>query len=219
MQQSNSHQYTVLKYDPVLRTCDLQPAAETPGGVLWDVPISCWWGGNWSNQVRHQPTVPQTDISGFPQLAHGPQWGTAYPVQPGDWAKVDFLNGDQSAPIITAFTSQWAWWGVADVAREIGEPIEDRFDLLHPSGAWLRILGDGSWVITTPGVDSPKCRIFISASGAVTLDAGSVTLNASSFEVNAGNIDLNGLTKISGKEVTVIGGVDSAGHPIVNSGQ
>ena len=203
----------------MLRLCSLQPSSGTPGGVLRDVPIACWWGGNWLKQAQHEPTLIATDVSNWPNLPHGPQWGESYPVQPGDWAEVVFVNDDRSTPIITAFTSQVGWWGVPDVARAIGEPTEDRYDLLHPSGAWLRIQGDGTWVITTPAIDKPSCRININSSGEITIDAGSVTVNSDSFTVNAIAIDLNGLTKISGKEVTVIGGIDSAGHPIVNSGQ
>ena len=184
--------YTVLSYNPIFNACDLSPAGQSAKGILRDVPIACFWGGTSESQQSHYPRFPPEAI------APAPRWGVVYPVQPGDFAQVDFLGGDQSSAVITGFICNWRGTrGPAYLAQEIGEPIKNRYDVLLPSGAWLKSLEDGSWIIAAAPAKSPACSITLKADGSVVINApGGV------------HITNDAESTINGKGIVVIGGMD-----------
>lgn len=199
--------YQVVSYNPEAYTCNLAPATQNARGILRDVPIGCFWGGSWEIQRRYSPP--------FPNLApQGARWGIGFPVQAGDYCIVSHL--DQTTAYISSFLPGWRGArGPAYVGQQSGEPIQDRFDVLHPSGAWLRCLRNGTWIVNTP---ENSARVTISADGTVTLDAGIVNVNAGEINLN-GDVHVNGSQDINGKKVMVIGGLDSAGDQMVQDGQ
>lgn len=224
--------YQVIAYFPESYTCNLAPATQNARGILRNVPIGCFWGGSWDAQQRYSPP--------FPNGARvGSRWGIGFPVQQGDYAVVRYL--DQTTAYIAAFLPGWRGVrGPAYQGQQIGEPIVDRFDLLHPSGSWVRILQDGTWKLTTP---ENTVTITIDAGGSVTVDAEkSIHLNAKEgIEMTAKNIDFNasegaswrsggaidfegevhvtGSQDINSSRVMVIGGRDSDGDTMVSDGQ
>lgn len=192
----NSELYTVLKYYPETETCDLYPANQNGRGALSRVAIAVGHGGAWENQQRHNPPLEnRSDPSQFGNVERGPRWGQSFPVQEGDIAEVHWLGMDQSVPIIKNFLHHRGVLGPAWVASKIGDrpdglPESDkepdnRYDLLLPSGAWLRSTKDGSWTIATPPVDAPKAFIVLHANGDINIHAeGTVTINAAKIDLN-----------------------------------
>lgn len=212
MNPTTSEWFTVVAYNPILNVCDLKPAAGSQRGFLSDVPIACW-GGSWEQQKRQTPALPSVvDPGAWGAAARGPRWGVAYPVQLGDLAKVEYLGGSYNSPIITEFGGNPVEAGPAFVGAQLGESPFNRYDLLLPSGAWLKSLGDGSWLIATGPVGSPAASIRLGADGSVTINAASITIN--------GVTTFNGTGQnINGKEIAVVGAPDSAGHPLTGSNQ
>ena len=217
--------YQVISYTPIPGVCDLAPATQTPRGILREVPIACFWGGAWEIQKRYTPPIPNpVDTGQFGGVAEGPRWGMAFPIQPGDYALVGYL--DPSTAVIVGFAPGWRGTPKpAYVGAQMGEPIADRFDVLLPSGAWLRSLADSTWIVTTASVDSPSVAIRLGADGSVSINAGSVSVTAETVSITAGditltgNVHVEGSQDINGKKVMVIGGRDSAGHTMVQDGQ
>lgn len=192
--------YQIISYDAQSYTCNLAPATQNARGILRNVPIGCFWGGSWEIQQRYSPPFPD-------RASSGSRWGIGFPVQKGDYAIVRYL--DQTTAYIAAFLPGWRGVrGPAYAGQQAGEPIADRFDLLHPSGSWVRILQDGTWKLTTP---ENSVTITIDAGGAVTVDAAQINLN--------GGVHINGNADINGKRVMVIGGKDTDGDTMISDGQ
>lgn len=212
--------YRVLAYDPMTETCTLAPASGSQAGILRDVPIAVW-GGSWYAQQRSAARLTQPVSPGdWGQTEGGPRWGVSFPVQQNDLAQLSYVDGDQSRPVITAFLRGTVGSpAIAPVGMEQGESAKDRFDLLLPSGAWCRSLEDGSWVVATGPVGGAAASIRIGADGTITLNGSALVVNCPTVTVNGvADFTESGQT-IGGKEISVIGGVDSAGHSNVSSGQ
>jgi len=212
--------YRVLSYNPTLQTCVLAPASQTQSGILYDVPIALW-GGTWADQKRLPLQLTQpVDPGQWGTAADGPRWGIALPIQQGDMVKVEYPDGNTRTPLITGFAkgvigSQ----GPAVVAAEQGESTQDRLDLLLPSGAWARCLGDGTWILSTGPAGSPAAQITLGADGTITLDGASLVVNTPTITVNGQTSFTEAGQVINGKAIAVIGAVDSAGHPLVSDNQ
>lgn len=199
--------YQVISYDPIAYTCNVAPASQNARGILRNVPISCWWGGSWEIQQRYSPPFPE-------RAEQGTRWGMGLPIQPGDYCLV--ARFDAVSAYIIQFLPGWRGVrGPSTVGQQNGEPVEDRLDLLHPSGAWLRCLQDGTWILNTP---NNSVRIEVDASGAVSISAGSISVNASEINLN-GDVHVNGSQDINGKRVMVIGGKDTDGDTMIQDGQ
>lgn len=212
--------YRVLSYNPALQTCVLAPASQSQSGILYDVPIALW-GGSWADQKRSPLRLTQTvDPGQWGEAAEGPRWGVALPIQQGDMAKVEYPDGNTNTPLITSFAkgiigSQ----GPSVVGVEQGEAEGDRLDLLLPSGAWARCLGDGTWIISTPPVGSPGAQLTLSPDGTITLDGAHLVVNTPTVTVNGQTSFTQAGQVINGKAIAVVGAVDSAGHPLVSDNQ
>jgi hypothetical protein len=185
----SSDLYTVLKYYPEWETCDLISASPNARGALQQVPIAVGHGGSWENQQRHEPAVEnKADPGKWGNCDRGPRWGESFPVQEGDLAEVRFVGANQSVPLITKFLHWRGNYGPAFVAKNLksrpdGLPssdkeIDNRYDLLLPSGAWLRSTGDGGWIIATPPVDNPKAFIALHADGTIHISGSHVIITA-----------------------------------------
>lgn len=211
--------HRVLSYDPLTETCTLAPASGSQAGLLRDVPIALW-GGSQYGQRRSAARLTETVPGDWGKAEGGPRWGLSFPVQQNDLAQLSYVDGDQSRPVITAFLRGTVGSpAIAPVGVEQDEPIKDRFDLLLPSGAWCRSLADGSWIVATGPVGAAAASIRIGADGTITLNGSALVVNCPTVTVNGvANFTESGQT-IGGKEISVIGGVDSAGHSNVSSGQ
>lgn len=179
--------YTVVRYDPLAHTCDLTSASINQRGDLKEVPIACGFGGAWEFQSQHQPAVGSVNQQQWGNCARGARWGVAYPIQPGDLCRVMYAGESQSDPMITEFYRQQGDYGIPWVANQVlssendytkNTPLDDdepelRYDLLLPSGAWLRSLKSGSWVVATAPVDRPKAYIVLDANGTIKIKARS----------------------------------------------
>jgi len=116
------------------------------------------------------------------------------------------------------------------------------FEEVHPDGTKVSkivkdnyeiVLGDdnihvkGVCNITVDGsVNVQAASAILKTSGSTTVNASDVTVNApnvavnsSSMTVNSSSIDLNGKTRVSGKEVAVLGGATADTINISSSGQ
>ncbi|MBD2019354.1 hypothetical protein H6F43_04045 [Leptolyngbya sp. FACHB-36] len=178
--------YTVLSYNPIEQTCDLAPASINQRGTLTAVPIAAGFGGAWELQQSHRPKVAgSVNPKTYGNVARGPRWGENYPIQPGDMCRVCYIGESMSDPVITEFVRWRGDLGVPWVANQVlsqpndyteATPIEedepvDRYDLLLPSGAWLRSSKKGSWTIATPPVDRARNFITLNADGSIKIKA------------------------------------------------
>lgn len=204
--------YQVISYNPLLGVCDVAPASQNASGILRAVPLACSWGGARAAQVRHNPPMEPTVSPGeWGNSPGGPRWGVAFPIQPGDYCLVGSLGGASGAMAIVGLVPGWRSSPTpAQVGQAAGEPVGDRFDILLPSGAWARALGDGSWVLQASPAGA-GASVRIGSDGTITLTAGAIALN--------GDVSINGATDIGGKGVMVEGGQDSAGDTMVVTGQ
>lgn len=212
--------FSVVRYDPIKETCTLAPASQSQAGLLYDVPIA-WWGGSWQGQKR-SPLKLTKEVSpaAWGASEQGPRWGLSLPVQQGDLAKVEWPEGNQSAPFITAFLRGVPGTvGPAFIGSEQGESPHGRFDLLLPSGAWARSLNDGSWVLSTGPVGGPAASIRLGANGTITLDGAALVVNTPVVTVNGVTTFTQSGQAIAGKEIAVIGAPDSGGDVLTGSAQ
>lgn len=212
--------YRVVAYDPITETCTLAPASQSQAGLLYDVPVGRW-GGSWQAQKRSPlKLTDEVNPADWGNSAQGPRWGISFPIQQGDLALVEFADGDQSSPVIAAFSRGIVGTlGAAFVGAEQGESPYDRFDILLPSGAWARALSDGTWILSTPAVGAPASSITIGADGTITLTGSALVVNTPTVTVNGVTTFTESGQNINGQDITVIGGVDDRGHRIVTSGQ
>lgn len=212
-----SRWYRVLTYDPIAQTCVLAPASQCQSGIIYDVPILAW-GGNWQDQKRVPLQLTQpVDPGAWGSSDQGPRWGVTFPVQQGDLAKVEYLDG---AAVVTGFAKGiLGSQGPAIAAEEQGESIDNRFDLLLPSGAWARSLGDGSWVLSTGPVGNPAAQITLAADGTITLDGSALVINTPTITVNGQTSFTEAGQVINGKEIAVVGAPDSRGDRLTGSNQ
>jgi hypothetical protein len=212
--------YSVLAYNPINETCTVAPASQSQSGILYDVAIAIW-GGSWQAQKRSPLKFTETaDPGAWGDSAQGPRWGLSLPVSQGDLALVEQAEGDQSAPFITAFLPGVpGTLGAAFVGGEQGESPYGRFDLLLPSGAWARSLGDGSWVISTGPVGGPAASMVLGADGTITLNGSALVVNAPTVTVNGVTTFTQSGQNISGKEIAVVGAPDSRGDSLTGSAQ
>jgi hypothetical protein len=212
--------YSVLTYNPINETCTLAPASQQQAGILYDVPIA-WWGGNWAAQKRTPLKLTEgVEPGAWGSSEQGPRWGLALPVQQGDLAKVEHMDDDQSSPFITAFLNGIpGTHAPAFVGAEQGESPQGRFDLLLPSGAWARALGDGSWVLSTGPVGGPAAELRLGADGTITLSGAALVIDTPLVTVNGVTTFTAGGQNISGKEIAVIGAPDSRGDTLTGSAQ
>jgi hypothetical protein len=212
--------HRVLAYDPLMETCTLAPASGSQAGLLRDVPIALWGGSDYGQQRSAARLTQPVDAGQWGSTEGGPRWGVSFPVQQNDLAQVSHVDGDQSRPVITAFLRGTVGSpAIAPVGVEQGESAKDRFDLLLPSGAWCRSLEDGSWVVATGPVGAAAASIRIGADGTITLTGGALVVDCPTVTINGVTDFTESGQTIGGKEISVIGGVDSAGHSNVASGQ
>jgi len=160
--------YTVLRYDPIWQLCDLAPASSNQRGVLRSVPVGAAFGGAWELQTFHKPALERVVEPGnWGECPRGPRWGQSLPIQEGDMARVSFAAEGSSDPVITGFMRWRGDYGIPWVANQVLGGIEndyteqtpldddilaDRWDILLPSGAWMRSTESGSWTIATAPV-------------------------------------------------------------------
>lgn len=212
--------FSVVTYNPINQSCTVAPASQSQAGLLYDVPIACW-GGSWQGQKRSPLKLTEVVEPGaWGESGLGPRWGLNLPVQQGDLALVEQGDSNQSAPYIVGFAP-----GVpgtlspAAVGVEQGESPYGRFDLLLPSGAWAKVLEDGSWVISTGPVGGPAASIRLGADGTITLNGGSLVVNCPSVTVNGVTAFTEAGQTINGKEIAVVGAPDSRGDTLSRSAQ
>lgn len=177
--------YTVLRYDPVWQLCDLAPASSNQRGVLRSVPIAQPFGGAWELQIFHKPDLERiVDPAHWGECPRGPRWGTDLPIQEGDMARVSFAGEGSSDPVIVGFLRWRGDYGIPWVANQVLGGIEndyteqtpldddllaDRWDVLLPSGAWLRSTESGSWTIATAPVHRPVAWASIGFDGKIKI--------------------------------------------------
>lgn len=177
--------YTVSRYYPEFGTCDLIPATINQRGELSAVPIKVPFGGSWEASSVHQPQVYSGNGDGWGNASRGPRWGMNFPVQPGDLALVEYEGAAASDPVIVGFRFTRGNYTVAWTANQVlskgndytentavdDDLVSDRFDLLLPSGAWLRSTQAGSWVMATAPVDRPNAFFTLHADGKIKAKA------------------------------------------------
>jgi hypothetical protein len=212
--------FSVVAYNPINQTCTVAPASQSQSGLLYDVPIA-HWGGSWRRQKQTPLNLTETVEPGaWGASEMGPLWGMGLPVQQGDLALVEQGDGNQSAPYIVGFAPGVpGTLGPAAVGVEQGEPPQGRFDLLLPSGAWARALGDGGWIISTGPVGGPAASIQLGADGVITLNGGALVVNAPTVTVNGVTTFSQGGQNIAGAEIAVVGAPDSRGDRLTASNQ
>jgi hypothetical protein len=163
--------YTVLRYDPTWQLCDLAPASSNQRGIIRSVPIAQPFGGAWELQTFHDPVLERiVEPAHWGECPRGPRWGTSLPIQEGDMARVSFAGEGSSDPVIVGFMRWRGDYGIPWVANQVLAGIEndyteqtpldddllpDRWDILLPSGAWVRSTESGSWTIATAPVHRP----------------------------------------------------------------
>ncbi|MCD8487898.1 MAG: hypothetical protein LRZ84_14470 [Desertifilum sp.] len=229
--------YTVISYDPKWQTCDLQASSTNQRGSLKQVPIVQYFGGSWESQAFHKPELPKTDTARFGNCTRGARWGISLPIQPGDKAIVNFLGESQADPVIVGFLRNTGDAGIPWAANQLiagnNNPYTgalpedahwegDRFDVLLPTGAWVRSTGSGSWTISTPPAHLAKSFISLDAAGKITLRArneetynirlefdpnkpeGKIVVDDSWIEFKEGNITLRAKDfKIFAQDMTI----------------
>ncbi len=180
--------FTVLTYDPIHQTCDLAPASVNQRGVMTQVPIAQTFAGAWENQQFHRPAVAKTDSKTWGTAPRGARWGMNLPIQPGDLALVLYAGESASDPVIVAFYRWRGDYAVPWLANQVigtrdnefkkalpqdDAETADRFDVLLPSGGWLRSTKLGSWVMATGPVDAAKAWLVLDQEGRIKLKARS----------------------------------------------
>lgn len=216
----NSKYYRVLEYNPIAETCTVAPASQSQSGILYDVPVMLW-GGSWANQKRTAlKLTEQVDPGAWGQAAQGPRWGVSLPIQQGDLVHVEYLEDDRSSPRIVGFMRGVVGEsGPAAIAIEQEESARDRLDVLLPSGAWARALGDGSWVFSTGPVGSPAATLRLGADGTITLEGSTLVVDCPTVTVNGITTFTQTGQNITGREIAVIGAPDSRGDRLTGSAQ
>lgn len=157
--------YTVLRYDPIWQVCDLASASSNQRGTLRSVPIGQPFGGAWELQTFHKPALERVvEPAHWGECPRGPRWGQSLPIQEGDMARVSFGAEGSSDPVITGFMRWRGDYGIPWVANQVlgdikndyteqtpldDDILADRWDILLPSGAWMRSTESGSWTIAT----------------------------------------------------------------------
>jgi uncharacterized protein YidB (DUF937 family) len=199
-ESTGSDLYTVLAYDPIAQTCDIAPATMNQRGTMSAVPIHCAFGGAWENQVGHKPAVQATNSERWGNAPRGPRWGQSLPIQPGDVARVAYVAESMSDPVIVGFYRWRGDFGLPWVANQVlgkrdspynqqlpadDGDVADRYDLLLPSGAWMRSGNLGSWTMATAPVHLPKAWFALDASGKVRIRARSGEDYDMIFELDA----------------------------------
>ena len=178
--------FIVENFYPETGEVDLIPDTLTQRGRLSRVPVKAPFGGSWEAQQSVEEGVASF-FSGesWGNSARGPRWGMHLPVEPGDIAIVQYMGGGQSDPVVTAFIRGNGDFTVAWTANQVlseqndytdETPDDDglldgRFDLLLPSGAWLRSGFEGSWTIATPPVDRAKSFVSLHPNGRIVVKA------------------------------------------------
>ncbi len=179
--------YTVGRYDPDFQLCDLYPASINQRGQLSDVPIACGFGGSWEAQNAHEPEVASGGFvsPNWGNVARGARWGQTFPIQPGDMALVVYQGAGASDPIIIGFEFANGNYSIPWLANQLLSTENDytnqladdedltqgRYDLLLPSGAWLRSAQKSSWTVATAPADRPKAFITLHHDGKIKLKA------------------------------------------------
>lgn len=178
--------FLVLAYDPLFQTCDLQPIGVRQQGTAAKVPIAVGRHGSWEKQQQWASVIStQVSIDQWGNAPRGPRWGETFPIQPGDVALVGYVDGLASERVIVGFQRGQGDYGPPWVANQVlssandytretpeaDDLTDDRYDLLLPSGAWLRGLNDGSWVIASAPVDRAKVFLSMNANGSFKLKA------------------------------------------------
>lgn len=186
--------YMVQTYDPLRQRCTIVPYNADGGPILSDVPLGIGWNGSWERQQHYGGSIAQ--MSAPEQWGNSPRgavWGQTYPIESGDIVLVQYFGND---PIITAWSQDLSAMhhSPAWVANQIHSnpndftketpPSDDepqgRYDILLPSGAWMRALHDGSWVVTACPVDRPKTFMVLNADGSFKIKAR----NADNYNVH-----------------------------------
>jgi hypothetical protein len=177
--------YMIQSYDPLRQRCTIVPYNPDGGPILTDVPLAIGWSGSWERQQQYGGTIgPLMNAEQWGNSPRGPVWGETHPIEPGDIVLVQFLGADA---IITAIAHDLgaAHHSPAWVANQVHSSPNDftketpaaddepqgRYDVLLPSGGWLRNLADGSWVVTTCPVDRPKVFMVLNADGSFKIKA------------------------------------------------
>jgi hypothetical protein len=177
--------YMIQLYDPLRQRCTIVPYTPEGGPILTDVPLGIGWNGSWERQQQYGGTIAQ--MAGADQWGNsprGPVWGQTHPIEPGDIVLIQYLGQD---PIITAIVPDLSAMhhSPAWVANQVHSNPNDftketpaaddepqgRYDTLLPSGAWMRALHDGSWVVATCPVDRPKAFLVLNADGSFKIKA------------------------------------------------
>jgi hypothetical protein len=176
--------YTVAQYYPEFQTCDLYPASINQRGQLTQVPIRSPFAGSWEAKAGHQPQVASlSDPNQFGNAPRGPRWGMNLPIEPGDMAVVEYLGESMSDPVISGFLCWRGSYAVPWMANQVlsqqndyteqtpedDDLVQGRFDLLLPSGAWLRSTHAGSWVMATSPVDRAKAFVALHSDGKIKI--------------------------------------------------
>lgn len=185
-ESTGSDYYTVKKYDPVLQLCDLYPGGTHQRGILTKVPIAQIGASSWEDQIFHEPALSsKMDPEQWGQVCRGPKAGVSWPIQPGDLALVQFRGESQSDPVITAFMRQDLGLGIPWTANQaIGRrddkykqrlpqddaKLKDRYDVLLPSGAWIRSTKEGSITLSTPPVHNARCFLSLDSEGRIKIE-------------------------------------------------
>jgi hypothetical protein len=176
--------YTVLQYYPDRQTCDLAPASTNQRGVLKSVPIAQPFGGAWELQSFHEPKLDRVvNSEHWGECPRGARWGQSLPIQQGDMARVSFAGEGQCDPIIVGFMRWRGDYGIPWVANQAlsvendytkstppdDDVLNDRWDVLLPSGAWIRSTESGSWTIATAPVHRAIAFISLGYDGKITI--------------------------------------------------
>lgn len=178
--------FVVERYDPQFQTCDLAPASINQRGKLSQVPIFCMFGGAWELSSHYEPSLGlDVDTEQWGNAPRGARWGMNVPIQPGDMARVEYQGESASDPVITAFFRWRGDFSPAWLANQVfsesneftretpdsDDVLADRFDILLPSGAWMRSTQDGAWTICTPPVNRPNAWFSLFPNGQIKLKA------------------------------------------------
>lgn len=218
-ESTGSDLYTVLRYNPITQTADLAPASTNQRGALSEVPVCVGFGGAWEIQSNHEPKVSTVNVDLWGDCPRGPRWGTNYPIQPGDMVRVEYQGEMMSDPVVTGFFRWRDGYGVPWVANQVlgkrdndyskqlpqdDAGTDNRYDLLLPTGAWLRSGAGGSWAIATPPVHFPMAWVSVAADGKVKIKGR----GASESEYTA-HLELD---PAAGEARLALGSLDDSAH-------
>lgn len=168
--------FRVRSYDPIFQRCDLDNFSQSQAGTKFAVPIGQLHGGvGLRNQKDYSAWgAASAQVEGV--TIDGPRWGVALPIQVGDIAQVELIDGEDT---IVCFFRQRGEAGPAVVALGLADSLyrqsippedllaADRFDVLLPTGAWARANAAGGWTIATAPVDNPRAFAVLFPNGSV----------------------------------------------------